>query len=103
MDSGAAVRWRISSPASIAWREWGDDVVVYVGCRADTHLFTATAGAVLQSLLDSNSPLTLEAAFDRAFGGPQATATQDISPREKESLAAMLREFQLLGIATRVS
>lgn len=103
MHPGAAVRWCISSPASIAWREWGDDVVVYVGCRADTHLFTATAGALLQSLLDSGAPLTLEAAFDRAFRDPQAEAAQDMSPHERESMAAVLREFELLGIATRVS
>ena len=102
MESAAAVRWQIAAPTSIAWREWGDDVVVYVGCRADTHRLTASAGAVLQALLEGGSPLTLEASFERAFSNVERAATHDISSREKESMAALLQEFERLGIAMRV-
>jgi hypothetical protein len=102
MGAGALEQWRVAPGASIAWREWGGELVVYVGSHANTHLLTATSGAVLRSLLACDAPLALQAVFDRAFGDPQV-ARSDMSPAESEALGAMLRDFERLGIVTRLA
>jgi PqqD family protein of HPr-rel-A system len=48
VDSGA--RWRAISDSELRWRCWGDECVVYHTGSGDTHLLTAEAVDVLQTL-----------------------------------------------------
>lgn len=95
--------WHISAADIIDWHEWGDEFVIRVASRAETHLLSAAAGTVLLALLGSQSSLTLDALAAKAFGDPQQEAAQGHALREveQESLQAILADFERLGIVTR--
>jgi hypothetical protein len=96
----ASERWQLVNPDSIGWREWEGDVVVHVGSRADTHLLSAAAGAVLIAFLDSREALTLPAAFERTFGGAEVPAVP-MSEAEHDSLRAIAQDLERIGLLTR--
>lgn len=91
--------WRFNTRAGVALRQWGDDVVVYVGDRASTHLLSAAAGGALLGLIDSGEALSVDALFTNAFGDSGGAA---MSCTERTALLAVLVEFAQLGIAVRV-
>ena len=94
----AAEHWRVISGSAIALRQWDDEVVVYVGGRAHTHLLSATAGSVLLGLIDATGAMTLQTLFASAFGeAAGATMTAD----EQAALRAVLNEFEQLGLVER--
>jgi len=101
----ATDRWHVDGSQVIDWQEWGEEFVVRVASRAETHLLSAAAGAALLSLLDGRESLTLEALYARAFedfgtdrpGGPTTSAS------ELESLRTIVDDFARLGIVTRIS
>lgn len=97
----ASERWHLIKPDSTGWREWDGDVVVHVGCRADTHLLSPTAGAVLRTFLDSGEALTLQAAFERTFGDPQAPATP-MGEAERDSMSAIVQGLERIGLLSRL-
>jgi hypothetical protein len=96
--------WHING-SEIDWREWGQEFVVRIASRAETHLLSAAAGAVLLALLDSRQTLTLEALYAKAFQDvdPSQAIDQAMSPSERDSLRAIVSDFERLGIVTRVS
>src|SRR5689334_1015446 len=96
-----AERWKIAASEVIDWHEWGDEFVVRVAGRAETHLLSPAAGSVLLALLDSRSPMTLEAIYARACGLPQTNAANNasISADERNLLRSVVAEFERLGVA----
>lgn len=44
------INWRIASPDALRWRIWNDEAVVYCERSGDTHLISAAAADILQSL-----------------------------------------------------
>jgi hypothetical protein len=97
-------RWQIDGAESIDLREWGEEFVIRVAKRAETHLLSATAGAVLLALLDGQM-LTLEALYAKAFQDfdSNGASRQAMSPSEHDSLRAIVDDFERLGIVTRIS
>lgn len=91
--------WRVDSHAGVVARQWGDEVVVYLGERASTHLLSAAAGSAVLCLIDSDAALSVEALFANAFGDTAAAA---MSPTERAALLDILVELEQLGIAVRV-
>ena len=96
--------WQISAAEAIDWREWGDEFVVRVASRAETHLLSPAAGGALLALLDGGS-LTLDALYAKAFDVSDEGDAESPAPTagERESLLAVLADFERLGIATRHS
>ena len=95
--------WRIDGSERIDWREWGDEFVVRVASRDETHLLSAAAGAVLLALLDDPDALTLEALYAKAFQDESGRSSgQDMPAGEIESLQTILCEFERLGIVTHL-
>jgi hypothetical protein len=82
---------------AIDWHEWGDEFVVRVVSRAETHLLSRAAGEVLLALLDDHPPSTLDALSARVFGDTPGA----VSAEERASLQAIVRDFERLGIVTR--
>lgn len=57
---------------SLAWREWGDEWVVYDGANGSSHLLDSVAGGLLGSLLASpDRGLPLTELFGLAFGADE--------------------------------
>jgi len=101
----ATDRWHVDGSQVIDWHEWGEEFVVRVACRAETHLLSAAAGAVLLAFLDGHENLTLEALYARAFQDfdtdrPDCPA---MSESELESLRTIVSDFERLGIVTGAS
>lgn len=90
--------WQLSHPADVALRQWGDDVVVYVGHRATTHLLSQAAGGVLRALSGAPRALSVDALFAGTFGEAAGAA---ITADERSALNAVLLQFEQLGIAER--
>lgn len=100
LASFAQSRWQVPSPGSVAWRDWGDEFVVYVGHRADTHLLSASAGTVLRCLIDAAEGLSFDALSNRVFGEVDAAA---LTAEESFSLLGLVQEFERLGLVARLT
>jgi hypothetical protein len=99
-------RWRIAESEVIDWREWGDEFVVHVATRSETHLLGAAAGSILLVLLDGRQALTLDAMYATAIDDAETSAgSKDsiMSAAERESLQAIVVNFERLGILTRTA
>ena len=101
----ATDRWHVDGFQVIDWHEWGEEFVVRVASRAETHLLSAAAGAVLLVLLDGRESLTLEALYVRAFQDFDTDRPDrpTMSESEVESLRTIVGDFERLGIVTRAS
>src|SRR5450755_2896697 len=99
----ATDHWRIDRRKSIDWHEWGEEFVVRVASRAETHLLSPAAGSVLLALLDGHPTLTLQALYARTFDDPAGGSEEcgRMAVGEVESLPAIIADFQRLGIVTR--
>lgn len=89
-----ASRWSVQSPDAIACCDWGDEWVVFCGDRAETHLFSATAGMLLGAMLEDLRPALAEDLFRRVFG-------EAMTAREGQDLVVMLEEFERRGLVAR--
>ena len=96
-------RWFIPASELIDWHEWGDEFVVRVASRAETHLLSQAAGSVLLVLLERGSPLTLEDVYAKACGTPDPRSEDEaeMTADERTSLRAIVADFERLGIASR--
>ena len=103
MVASLTERWSIPESEVIDWHEWGDEFVVRVASRAETHLLSPAAGTVLMTLLDSRSALTLEALYAKARGRrePESGGGRVMTEVEVDALQAILDDFERLGMATR--
>lgn len=95
--------WQIAGSEAIDWHEWGDEFVVRVASRAETHLLSPAAGSVLLALLDGHPTLTLQALYARTFDDPAGGFEEcgRMAVGEVESLQAIIADFERLGIVTR--
>ena len=96
-------RWCIPEAEVIDWHEWGDEFVVRVASRAETHLLSPAAGSVLLALLDDRPALTLEALYARACGIRETEGADGpvMTEDERNDLRAVVAGFERLGIASR--
>jgi hypothetical protein len=96
-------RWYIPGSEVIDWHEWGDEFVVRVASRAETHLLSPAAGSLLLALLDSRLPLTLEALYAKAsdIGEPGFADVPAMTADERTSLRAIVADFERLGMVSR--
>ena len=96
-------RWFIPASKIIDWHEWGDEFVVRVASRAETHLLSAAAGSVLLALLERGSPFTLEDVYAKAcdIADPQSQGDAQMTTEERNFLQAIVADFERLGIASR--
>jgi len=103
MAESPSDRWHIPESEVIDWHEWGDEFVVRVASRAETHLLSSAAGSLLLALLDSRSPLTLETLYAKACGiaEPRSADAPAMTAGEHDSLRAIVADFERLGMASR--
>ena len=103
-DLSATDRWQIDRSETVDWREWGEEFVVRVARRAETHLLSASAGAVLLALLDGTE-ITVEELYARVFQDLDSDPTSGpmIPPAELDCLQAVVSDFERLGIVKRTS
>ena len=96
-------RWEIVESEVIDWREWGEEFVVRIASRAETHLLSPAAGNVLLALLDGRPTLTLEALYAKAFDDADTGAGtgSTMTAGDLESLQAIVADFERLGIVRR--
>ena len=101
----ATDRWHVDGSQVIDWHEWGEEFVIRVASRAETHLLSAAAGAVLLALLDTRQSLTVEALYVQAFQEHDAARPdrKTMPPSELESVRTIISDFERLGIVTRSS
>ncbi len=103
-DPLPADRWTIAASEVVDWREWGDEFVVRIASRAETHLLSPAAGNVLLALLDDGRPaLSLEALYAMAFDDVETGVGNGsaMTASEVESLQAIVADFERFGIVTR--
>jgi hypothetical protein len=96
-------RWFIPASELIDWHEWGDEFVVRVASRAETHLLSQAAGSVLLVLLERGSPLTLEDVYAKAcdIADTQSQDDAQMTADERNFLQGIVAGFERLGIASR--
>jgi hypothetical protein len=97
-------RWQVAESQGIKWREWGDEFVVYIASRSETHLLGAEAGSILLLLLNSRQALSLNTMYAIANDNGEASASLKgsmMSAMERESLQTIVTEFERLGILTK--
>ena len=101
LRGSATERW-IGVPT--AMHEWGDEWVVYAQATGSTHLLSATAGDVLNTLCNLRSP----AGIDELQNTFDSSSAESVVPPDTESqhaadestLRSMLDEFTRIGLAT---
>ena len=96
-------RWHVPASEVIDWHAWGDEFVVRVAGRAETHLLSPAAGSVLLALLDSHSSLSLEALYAKACNDSESDADKipAMTADERNALQAIVADFERLGMASR--
>ena len=95
-------RWSIQESEVIDWYEWGEEFVVRVAGRAETHLLSPAAGSLLLALLESRSPLSVEALHSRVYSSQEGAPNgADLPAEERDALATVLADFERLGMASR--
>ena len=93
-------RWQIARSESIDWHEWGDEFVVRVDHRAETHLLSAAAGSVLLALLDDRRAMTLESLCSKVCGDP-AVESGERREEDVSLVRTIVADLERLGIVTR--
>ena len=102
MAASPTDRWSIPESEVIDWHEWGDEFVVRVVGRAETHLLSPAAGSVLLALLDTRSGLTIEGLYAKACQ-PEHGDSPAMTEDERNAMRAIVADFERLGMATRRS
>jgi len=100
-DVLSSPRWQIAESDVIDWREWGDEFVVHVASRSETHLLSAATGTILLSLLDGRQALSLDAMYALAIDDAEIGASSKdsiMSAAARESLQVIVAELERLGI-----
>jgi PqqD family protein of HPr-rel-A system len=103
IDLLATPHWQVAATEVIDWREWGDEFVVRVASRSETHLLNAAAGSILLVLLDAHAALTLDEICATATQDADPSAASDMTAAERQSLQTILADFERLGIVTRTA
>jgi len=105
MAASLTDRWSIPESEVIDWREWGDEFVVHVAGRGETHLLSPAAGSVLLALLGDHSGLTLEDLYAKTcgIGGPESGSAPSMTEEERDAMRAIVADFERLGMASRRS
>lgn len=91
--SHAGSIWYCPTPAELAWREWGDEVVVFDGVANAVHMVGAATGLVLSCLHGQPQGLTGRAVFEQLFG-----ADGEATDEEQAALIAILTQLQDIGL-----
>lgn len=102
MAASPTDRWSIPESEVIDWHEWGDEFVVRVAGRGETHLLSPGAGAVLLTLLGDGSGLSLEDLYAKACE-PEHGDSPAMTEDERNAMRAIVADFERLGMATRRS
>ena len=102
MAASPTDRWSIPESEVIDWHEWGDEFVVHVAGRGETHLLSPAAGSVLLALLGDRSGLTLEDLYAKACE-PEQGDSPAMTEDERNAMRVILADFERLGMATRRS
>jgi len=92
-------RWAVPESEVLDWHEWGDEFVVRVAGRGETHLLSPTAGSVLLALLADCSGLTLEDLYAKACE-QELGAGPTMTPDERNAMRAIVADFERLGMAS---
>lgn len=90
-----SVRWHAVADASLTWREWDGEIVVFNEETGSTHLLNELAGEVLRLLVTSERGTTI-GALAAGFAGDATSA--DV-PVRLEAIAEALSEFARVGLA----
>jgi PqqD family protein of HPr-rel-A system len=88
--------WRLLQPASLMWRCWDDEYVVFHPFSGMTHYLDAIAGAVFELLLDhagTARELTVSVAD---------LAETPVSENLADAVRQVLRRFEEVGLAEPV-
>ena len=102
MAASLTDRWSIPESEVIDWREWGDEFVVRVAGRGETHLLSPAAGSVLLALLGDRYGLTLEELYAKAcgIGEPELGSGPSMTEEERNAMRAIVADFERLGMAS---
>lgn len=88
--------WRILEPGGLTWRLWDGEYIVFHAFSGMTHYLDATAGAVLELLLERPASIHDLAAELESTTGTAASDTIHAALRE------VLRRFGEIGLAEPV-
>ena len=100
-DAGPTDCWQICPRELIDCRDWGDEFVVRMAGRAETHLLSAAAGSVLLAFLDGYPNMSIDSLFARAFDEAQAESKSAMSVGERAAMQAIVAELERLGLVAR--
>ncbi len=85
--------WRILEPGGLTWRCWDGEYIVFHAFSGMTHYLDATAGAVLELLLERPASIHDLAVELESTTGTAASDTIHAALRE------VLRRFDEIGLA----
>ena len=89
------MRWRAMPDDSLAWREWGGEVVVFNQQTGSTHLLGDLAGQVLRHLIAAPGGATAEALVAGLAVDPSGAGDANWT----RAVAEVLSVFARLGLA----
>lgn len=87
-----SVIWNLPDGATLSWRTWGDETVLFNGASGQTHLIDAFSEQILREL--EKSPLSAGALIDR-LAQETGLDTELVSTRVRE----VLDQFDKQGLA----
>jgi len=87
--------WRAVPADALAWREWGNEVVVFNQQTGSTHLLGEFAGEVLRRLVAAEGGATAEALAARLEADPIPADNAGWT----RAVAEVLSDFARLGLA----
>lgn len=85
--------WRSTGVGSLEFRRWPEQWLVFNPLSGATHLLSAFAGLVLETLDEQQQLLSREALIEQLAGG------ESLSDEEAQALDAALDSFRVLGLA----
>lgn len=85
--------WCAREDAAFDWREWDDEMVLFVHATGDTHALGPASSAVLATLLEHRGSLRTASAWYALMGGGERDQAGAV---ERSALADVLAFEQLL-------
>ncbi len=91
-------RWQASRRSDVHLKEWNEEFVVYNGFTASTHLLGPAAVAVLLTVIESDTPVTVTDLLDHL-----GLKGRDVAAGEADTIGSILDELEqieLIEVAT---
>lgn len=91
-QSGAQCAWSVVSGATLRWKMWDEDCVVFNNASGQTHLLDPLAALLVRQIEEGYCP------SEQIFGRIATLLDINVTPEVRATLSQMLRQLEELGL-----